>query len=76
MSSVRVDELLAIIRGLSRAEQRELIERAARDLGSSDEAADPLAFIGMFTDEPELIEAVREGAMRARERDPLRLPGS
>jgi hypothetical protein len=76
MSSVRVDELLAIIRGLSRAEQRELIERAARDLGSSDEAADPLAFIGMFADEPELIEAVREGAMRARERDPLRLPGS
>jgi hypothetical protein len=75
VSSVRVDELLASIRGLSPAEQRELIERASRDLGSLDDAADPLAFIGMFADDPELIEATCEGAMRARERDPLRLPG-
>jgi hypothetical protein len=75
VSSVGVDELLASIKGLSPAERRELIERASRELVPPNEDTDPLAFIGMFADDPELIEAICEGAMRARERDPLRLPG-
>ena len=32
----------------------------------------PPSVVGLFADEPELVDAVCEQAMRARERDPLR----
>ena len=38
-----------------------------------DAAENPLAFIGTYADEPELIDAICEDAMNARERDPLRV---
>ena len=48
---------------------KEIIERLAVV-----ETADD-SILGMFAQEPELVDRVTESAMTARERDPLRLPG-
>ena len=71
MAILEIDELLTAIRGLAPAKRRELLERVARELPA--EPPDPLAFIGSYADEPELIDAICEDAMNARERDPLRV---
>ena len=71
MAILEIDELLTAIRGLAPAKRRELLERVARELPA--ESSDPLAFIGSYAGEPELIDAICEDAMNARERDPLRV---
>ena len=50
-----------------------LIQEIVRLLAASEPAEDPI--VGMFAQEPELLDHVIESAMRAREHDPLRLPG-
>jgi hypothetical protein len=45
------------------------------DLAEEDRGQAPDAFVGLFADQPDLIEEVREAAMQARESDPLRLIG-
>ena len=72
MAAPDIDELLAAIRGLAPAKRRELFARATSEL--SEEPVDPLAFIGSFADEPELIEFICEDAMQTRERNQLRVP--
>jgi hypothetical protein len=72
MAAPEIDELIAAIRGLAPAKRRELLERVAQEL--PEEPADPLAFIGSFADEPELIEFICEDAMQTRERNQLRVP--
>ena len=71
MAAPDIDELLAVIRGLAPAKRRELLDRIAEEF--PEEPTDPLAFIGSFADEPELIEAICEDAMLTRERSQLRV---
>ncbi len=48
---------------------KDFIEQEARPATSAD------TVLGMFADEPELLDEVIESAMYARERDPLRQAG-
>lgn len=75
MSSERAQQLIDAIRELPRADRLRIVERVVHELTEDDRPAAPGTIIGLFADEPELIEVVCEDAMRARERDPLRLGG-
>lgn len=50
----------------------ELIEKIIEQLEAAEATNDP--FLGMFSDEPELIDQVMESAMMAREAHSLRQP--
>lgn len=50
-----------------------LIQEIVRLLAASEVTDDPV--VGMFSQEPELLDDVIASAMTARERDPLRLSG-
>jgi hypothetical protein len=67
-------QLLNAIRRLPRGEQLRLVERIVHDLAEEHAPSPPESIIGLFADQPDLIEAVSEEAMQARERDPFRLP--
>src|SRR5882724_4910263 len=71
MAAPEIGELIAAVRGLAPAKRRELLERFrfARELPA--ESTDPLGFVGMYADEPELIDFVCEDAMQTRERGKL-----
>jgi hypothetical protein len=73
----RLDDILEAIRSLTREERNRLAEQLRRELNeeapSKAGAIDPGAIIGLFADEPELIDEVCESAMQSRDRDPLRL---
>ena len=71
----RAERLMREIRQLPRTEQLRLVEQVVHELAEADTASGVTSVIGLFADEPELIESACEEAMRARERDPLRLPG-
>jgi hypothetical protein len=75
MSTKQAQQLLNEIRQLPRAEQLRLVERVVHELAEDHEPSSPNAIIGLFADQPDLIEAVSEDAMQARERDSLRLAG-
>ena len=72
----QADQLFTEIKTLPPRERLRLVERVIHDLtdGGDVEAApgDPGAILGLFADEPELMDEVSEAAMVARERDPLR----
>jgi len=71
-------DILEAIRALPREERVRLAEQLKHDLadeGVGVPASDPRAIIGLFSDEPDLIEEVCRGAMEARERDRLRVRG-
>jgi hypothetical protein len=58
-------------------ERRRVVERVVREfVGAPDAGARAASerMLGLFADEPELADAICEGAMRAREEHPLRLP--
>lgn len=73
--SAKQAQLLHEIRQLPRGEQLRLVERVVHELAEDHEPPSPHAIVGLFADQPDLIEAVAEDAMQARERDPLRLAG-
>lgn len=75
MSTQHAQQLLDAIRQLPRGERLRLVERVVHELAEEQEASRPDAIIGLFGDQPDLIEVVSEEAMQARERDPLRLRG-
>lgn len=75
MSTEHAQQLFNAIRQLPRGEQLRLVERVVHELAEEQQASSPHAIIGLFDDRPDLIEAVSEEAMEARERDPLRLAG-
>ena len=61
-------------------ERLRLVQRIVQDVAQDAErtgssGAQP-SVIGLFADEPELVDEICEAAMAARERDPLRLPGA
>lgn len=72
----QADQLFTEIKTLAPRERLRLVERVIHDLtdGGEVEAAlsEPGAILGLFADEPELMDEVTEAAMVARERDPLR----
>ena len=74
-STEHAQQLLNAIRRLSREERLRLIEQVVHELAEEQGAAPPDAMIGLFEDQPDLIEMVSEEAMQARERDPLRFVG-
>ncbi len=68
--------ILEAIRALPREDRVRLVEQAMHELADGAvPAGDPKAIIGLFADEPELIEEVCRAAMEARERDRLRVRG-
>ena len=73
----RIDDILEAIRSLSKEDRNRLADRLRRELGEeSDSPAgliDPAAIVGLFADDPDLIDEVCESAMQSRERDPLRV---
>jgi hypothetical protein len=72
----QADQLFTEIKTLAPRERLRLVERVIHDLTAGGEAetalGDPGTIIGLFADEPELMDEVSEAAMVARERDPLR----
>ena len=73
----RINDILEAARSLSREERSTLSRQLGRELDeespSQANGIDPAAIIGLFADEPALIDEVCESAMRSRERSPLRL---
>ncbi len=67
-------DILEAIRALPRGERLRLVEQVIHEL-AEDKAADGRSLIGLFADEPDLIDEVCRGAMEARERDRLRVGG-
>lgn len=75
MNTEHAQQLLNAIRQLPRGDQLRLVERIVHELAEEHGMSVPGAIVGLFADQPELIEAVSEEAMQARERDPLRVAG-
>lgn len=73
MSTKQAQQLLNEIRQLPRGERLRLVERVVHELAEEHEPSAPSAIIGLFADQPDLIETVSEEAMQAREQDRLRL---
>ena len=73
MSTEHAQQLLNAIRRLSRGERLRLVERVVHELAEEHGASSSDTIIDLFADQSELIEAVSEEALQARERDPLRL---
>lgn len=75
-----LDDLLRTIRAMPLSERLKLIQRLVQDVAQDAERAQGTAahsaVIGLFADEPELVDEICEAAMAARERDPLRQPGA
>ena len=76
MSTEQAQQLLNAIRQLSRGDRLRLIERVVHELAEEHSSRSPDTIVGLFADQPDLIEAVSEEAMQAREPHPLRLPGA
>jgi hypothetical protein len=75
MSTERAQQLLDAIRELPRRERLRIVEIVVHDLAEEDRGQAPDVVVGLFADQPDLIEEVCEAAMQARENDPLRLVG-
>lgn len=71
--SMTAEEILEQVRALSPGERSKLVELVVHVLAEQPPRSTSSSVIGLFADEPELIETVCEEAMQARERDPLRL---
>lgn len=71
------EQIFQAIRTLPVPERLRLVERVVHDLAEVSAAvprtaAEPTSLLGLFADEPELIDDVSRMAMDARKRDPLR----
>jgi hypothetical protein len=73
MSTEQAQQLLHAIRQLPRGDRLRLVERVVHELAEEHGSMSPDAIVGLFADQPDLIEAISEEAMRARAADPLRL---
>ena len=71
------EQVYEALRALPERERLRVIERVIRDLANKHSGADQSpgrSFIGLWGDEPEAVDEMVEGLMRARARRPLRLP--
>jgi len=71
--TMTAEEILEEVRALSPGERSKFVELIEQVLGEQPARTTSRSVIGLFADEPDLIETVCEEAMQARERDPLRL---
>jgi hypothetical protein len=70
-----VDEIFQAIQGLPVRERLRLVERVVHELADTSTAPSASAapaLLGLFADEPDLVDEVCRMAMEARRRDPLR----
>ncbi len=77
MSAAERDEILRAIRALPPRERLRLVEQVVHDLAAEGGPAgggESGAVIGMFDGDEGAFDEVVEGALSARERDPLRRP--
>jgi hypothetical protein len=76
-TSADIDQLLAVIRSLPVPERLRLVERVVHEVAEQSAARETgqERVIGLFSDEPALMDEVSHDAMAARERDPLRRRG-
>jgi hypothetical protein len=77
-----VDQIFRVIQGLPVRDQLRLLERIAHALANTSapqpepRSAEPApSLLGLFADEPDLIDEVSSMAMEARKRDKLRASG-
>ena len=73
----RSEEIVEAIRGLPADERRRVVDRVLHEFARPPGAEARTAaerMLGLFADEPDLVDAICEGAMQAREAHPLRLP--
>jgi hypothetical protein len=73
----RIEDILEAIRSLSVEERDRLAERIRREVDDERRSGkrvvvEPKSIIGLFGDDPDLMDRVCEAAMQSRERDPLR----
>ena len=79
MSSKATSDLLDEIRSLPPRDRLRIVEFIVHGLAADAElvaAQRPENVVGLFSDEPELLDQVAEEALGARERDPLRRSGA
>ena len=77
-TGTNIDDLLTAIRSLPLPERLRLVERVVHEAAEQSEGANGSgrsAILGLFADEPGLMDEVCESAMQSRERDPLRRRG-
>ena len=77
-TGTNIDDLLTAIRSLPLPERLRLVERVVHEAAEQSEGAngsERSAILGLFADEPGLMDEVCESAMQSRERDPLRRRG-
>ena len=74
---MRTEDLYTAIRALTPNERLRLVERVIRGIVEEGQplgpAEPPVSMFGLFSDEPDLIDEVTEGAMLSRENHPLRV---
>jgi hypothetical protein len=71
--AMKSEDILAAILTLPPTERLQLVEQVVHSLASESRERPAGAIVGLFADEPDLIDEVAEGAMLARERDHLRV---
>jgi hypothetical protein len=79
MSSKATSDLLDEIRSLPPKDRLRIVESIVHGLAADADlvsAQQPENVVGLFSDEPELLDQVAEEALVARERDPLRRSGA
>jgi hypothetical protein len=74
---IDTEQIFQAIRTLSVPERLRLVERVVHDLADVSTAApraavEPVSLVGLFADEPELVDDVCRMAMDVRRRDPWR----
>lgn len=76
------EQIFQAIRVLPVRERLRIVERVVHDIADAPAAepapsppAEAPSLLGLFADEPELIDEVCRTAMEARRRDPLRMEG-
>ena len=72
---IDAEQIFQAIRSLPVPERLRLVERVVHDLAevsAAQPASEPALLLGLFADEPDLVDDVCRAVMDARKRDPLR----
>ena len=72
MTQLQWQQLQAVIAGMNEAERERLAGMLSHTLTTSDSLHPENPSLGLFADEPELIDEIMEGVYRAREQHPFR----
>ena len=74
--TMTIDEIYEAIRALPVADRLRLVERVVSDVAAAADAAGSVdtELLGLFADDPDLIDRVCDDAYRARQQRPWRTP--